>query len=120
MRLTADQWPQVRQVYERALQCAAQDREAFLERACTGQPELRAQVDSLLRAAAAAGDFLEQPLVQLGVTDASVLAEHIDTLLLRARILGGVGVGNDARRARRHRRPQARCRRVRARRTNKR
>lgn len=40
------------------------ERAAYLDRACAGKPELRAEVESLLRADSSAGAFLETPVAQ--------------------------------------------------------
>src|SRR5262245_51968698 len=45
-------------------------RRAFLEEACAGQPELRQQVENLLRLHEGAGSFLEQPASDLAATGA--------------------------------------------------
>ena len=38
------------------------ERAAYLDAACAGDPELRARVEALLRASTAAGAFLDMPL----------------------------------------------------------
>src|SRR5207253_7263719 len=38
-----------------------EERQAFLDKACAGEPSLREQVESLLRASRLAGSFLEAP-----------------------------------------------------------
>lgn len=44
------------------------ERNAFLDTACAGAPELRHQVQALLQAYAEAGNFLEQPVLNLAAT----------------------------------------------------
>lgn len=46
----------------------AAERQAYLEEACAGQPELKAQVEQLLRASAGAESFLEKPAPELAPT----------------------------------------------------
>ena len=53
----------VEALFEAAVHLAAAERAAYLDRACAGQPELRASVESLLRAHEAAGGFLDEPAV---------------------------------------------------------
>jgi tetratricopeptide (TPR) repeat protein len=54
----------VKAVFDRALEIAAgAERAAFLDQACAGQPELRRKVEALLEAYAAAGSFLERPIL---------------------------------------------------------
>ena len=49
-------------VFEEAAEIAStQEREAYLDRACAGDQDLRRQVDTLLRALDDAGGFLEVP-----------------------------------------------------------
>jgi serine/threonine-protein kinase len=56
-------------VFTAALECGtAGDRAAYLERACGGNPGLRARVEALLRAHARAGNFLEAPLAGQAAT----------------------------------------------------
>src|SRR5215468_8838094 len=45
-------------------------RQAYLDEACAGRPELRQQVDDLLRLYEGAGSFLEQPAAEPSVTGA--------------------------------------------------
>jgi hypothetical protein len=48
-------------IFTRALKVSPQERDAFLERSCDGDEELRRKVESLLRAHDRLGDFLEEP-----------------------------------------------------------
>jgi hypothetical protein len=57
--VNAEQWRRVRVLFDVAGQLAAAQRRAFLRNACAEEPELRQEVESLLAAAAEAGDFLE-------------------------------------------------------------
>ena|GEM_PF-1929330 len=54
----------VKAVFDRAVEIdAAADREAYLAAACAGEPDVRRDVDDLLRALARAGSFLDRPAV---------------------------------------------------------
>ncbi|HZN34408.1 MAG TPA: serine/threonine-protein kinase, partial [Pirellulaceae bacterium] len=58
----------VKAVFEQAVEIPSPDeRQAFLEQACAGDPNLRQRVEGLLRAYADAGSFLESP--PLGPTE---------------------------------------------------
>src|SRR5438874_13627131 len=46
------------------------ERQAYLDEACAGQPELRRQVENLLRLHEGAGSFLEQPAAASAATGA--------------------------------------------------
>src|SRR5262245_48862518 len=60
-RMTSDRWRRIEQLYEAALQRAASERGAFLESACGGDEVLRREVERLITANDAAGDFLGSP-----------------------------------------------------------
>jgi serine/threonine-protein kinase len=63
---------EVEELFEQALELPAGERAAFVAAACGGDAELRQEVEALLAADAAAGDFLEQPPHTAG---AAALAE---------------------------------------------
>ena len=48
-------------IFSEALKLAPQEREAFLQRSCAGDHDLRSQVEALLRAHARLGKFMEEP-----------------------------------------------------------
>jgi tetratricopeptide (TPR) repeat protein/tRNA A-37 threonylcarbamoyl transferase component Bud32/TolB-like protein len=54
-------WFRVKEVLAAALEQPPDRRSALLDTACAGQPDLRAEVESLLRAESAAGAFIETP-----------------------------------------------------------
>ena len=61
--------PRANEIFLAAVELAdADQRRALLDKLCGGDTELRAQVDSLLSASNDAGDFLEQPVVELAPT----------------------------------------------------
>ena len=63
--------PEANDLFLRAREIPApEDRQRFLDKACTGKAELRARVEGLLRAGAEAGSFLERPAEELGATGA--------------------------------------------------
>lgn len=55
-----ERWQQVKSLFEQALECAPEERAAWLENRCAGDEELRHEVESLL--AARDDDFLERPV----------------------------------------------------------
>ena len=59
--MASEEWKQVRLVFDAALQRDPEEREAFLDEACAGNPRLRSEVASLLDAHDRAGDFMEPP-----------------------------------------------------------
>src|SRR5262245_40860733 len=55
----------VRAVFDEALERdTPEERAAYLEEACAGRPEVRREVEALLRALDCAGDFLARPAVE--------------------------------------------------------
>jgi eukaryotic-like serine/threonine-protein kinase len=59
--MPADRWLRVEQLYNEAVDRDAAAREAYLDDACAGDAELRAEVASLLRFGVATGGFLDRP-----------------------------------------------------------
>src|ERR1700728_2905851 len=58
-RMTRERWQHVRKILELALEADARERARYLDEACVGDAELRAEVESLLEAdEQASGDFL--------------------------------------------------------------
>lgn len=54
-------WQRVKDLFAAALEKDAAERDAFLDAACATEPELRAEVDSLLAAHDTTDDFIERP-----------------------------------------------------------
>ena len=52
-------WERVKDLFSAALEREAAERDAFLDEACGGDTELRAEIDSLLAAHDTTGDFIE-------------------------------------------------------------
>jgi serine/threonine protein kinase len=61
--MTPNRWQQVEAVLQAALDCAPQQRAAFLEQVCAGDAELQAEASSLVSAYDAATDFIEEPAI---------------------------------------------------------
>ncbi len=59
-------WEQIKAVFGDALQRMPPDRVTFLDQTCSGDAELRREVESLLAAHQASDSFLESPAVALG------------------------------------------------------
>jgi tetratricopeptide (TPR) repeat protein len=56
-----ERWRRIDEVFEQALAVPPSEREAFLDSTCAGDADLRSEVESLLRADAQAGTFLDTP-----------------------------------------------------------
>ena len=70
-------------LFSAALRCAPEERAAFLDRACAGQPELRQRLEALLQAQPHIADFMETPLRsgQLSAADVARVLAGPDELL---------------------------------------
>jgi tetratricopeptide (TPR) repeat protein/predicted Ser/Thr protein kinase len=64
VRLTPERWQQVAEIADVALDLPPEERPAYLARACGGDASLRSDLDDLLAADAASGDFLEAPAAE--------------------------------------------------------
>ena len=82
--MTPERWEQVGELYRAALESAPGERAAFLERTCEGDADLRREVESLLAAEAAAGDFLSAG----AMADAAQILAAERTHMLVGRSLG--------------------------------
>jgi hypothetical protein len=54
-------WPEVERLLDIALDLPPEDRPVFLDRSCSGDQELRTEVERLLQAAEGTGSFLSEP-----------------------------------------------------------
>jgi eukaryotic-like serine/threonine-protein kinase len=54
-----ERWKKIEELYQAAMAQPSEKRADILQRACSGDPELRAEVESLLEAAGSASSFLE-------------------------------------------------------------
>ncbi len=59
--MTPERWQQIKSLLESAIERDPPTREAFLDEACAGDPELRREVEVLLDSHARAGEFIESP-----------------------------------------------------------
>src|SRR5262245_3892763 len=71
-----------------------QERAAYLDNVCAGEPELRQHVDRLLAAQAKAGSFLEQPAPSpVGTVDEQPVREGPGTVIGPYKLLEQIGEG---------------------------
>ncbi|PYK71920.1 MAG: serine/threonine protein kinase, partial [Verrucomicrobia bacterium] len=57
--MTPERWKQIEAIFEQALELKANERAAFVQKSCTGDEELRREVESLLESHATAGGFID-------------------------------------------------------------
>src|SRR5215204_2249964 len=87
--------PDKRTIFEGALDFeSGAEREAYLEDVCAGKAEMRAQVDSLLKAHNDVGSFLDGPAFDAQCTGPmEPIAEQPGTIIGRYKLLERIGEG---------------------------
>ena len=59
-----ERWRRAKGLFHEALEFEPEARQAFLDVACRGEPDLRHEIESLLSKAEQAGSFLERPALE--------------------------------------------------------
>src|SRR5262249_46148920 len=87
--------PKLREIFSKAAECqTAEEQAAYLDQACQGDAELRAQIEELLQAQREAGSFLQEPSALLAVTVDEVRAsERPGTVIGPYKLLQQIGEG---------------------------
>jgi Tol biopolymer transport system component/predicted Ser/Thr protein kinase len=67
--MTPQEWEKVSELYHTASELESDERSAFLDKACDGDPTLRREVETLLAADGEAGDFISEPVVGAFASD---------------------------------------------------
>src|ERR1035438_3234869 len=91
-----ERWKQIDGILQSALDLAAEEREAFLRRACAGDQALEHEVRSLLAADQPAGHFLETPAIGIAARAMAHVQSgdiEIGTAISHYRIVGKLGGG---------------------------
>src|SRR5215467_10626017 len=73
--MDANQWGQIKEIYDRAIDLSNEERESFLAEACADDADLRREVESLLAAHEDAGTFLQSPAVEVAAWD--IVADEV-------------------------------------------
>ena len=92
--MTPEKWEKVSELFHAANELSPDERSAFLNSACNGDPEIRSEVESLLAAGSEASDFISEPVVGSFASD--ILASHSpapDQMLGHYRIVSKIGSG---------------------------
>src|SRR5215469_15705510 len=63
--MNPEQWQLVQELYHEALELKPSERGDFLEAACSGDPDLRREVESLLAQESHARGFIESPALEI-------------------------------------------------------
>src|SRR5207244_11884903 len=71
-----------------------EERAAYLDEACAGDPDLRRRIEKMLAAQAQAGSFLEQPVPSpVGTVDEQPVSEGPGTVIGPYKLLEQIGEG---------------------------
>ena len=93
-----ERWSQIEKLYHSAAALQPDDRAAFLERACDGDPELRQELESLLAHDQRAENFIESPALEIAAgqlargENQSMVGREVSHYRIVSR-LGGGGMG---------------------------
>lgn len=97
--MTPDRWERIKSIYWEAMELDDSARGEFLDRACTDDPELRLEIDSLIEAHLKAGDFIVSTAV--GDTARTLASEGPQSFIGRAlgnyhfiSLIGSGGMGD--------------------------
>jgi serine/threonine protein kinase len=87
--------PKLRELFSKALECqTAEEQAAFLDRACQGDAELRAQLEELLQAQREAGSFLQEPAASpVATIDEARASERPGTVIGPYKLIEQIGEG---------------------------
>src|SRR5579862_2087326 len=100
--MDSEQWKQVDNLLQAALECPPGERDAFLRQASAGDEALECEVRSLLNAQQRAGSFLENPAVDMAARALALERDEEATKTMRSftgqvishyRIVGKLGEG---------------------------
>jgi len=98
--MTPERWQQIKRVLEVALALDGPERNAYLDKTCAGDTELRQEVDSLLASHQPTGkNILDEPLANLLTADAAAARHTVDAgqRIGAYRIIEEIGRGGMAR-----------------------
>src|SRR6185369_3822389 len=62
--MTPERWQQVKAIFNSAMQYVPAERDSFLTQACSGDQNLRSEVESLIASHEKSGEFIDQPAYQ--------------------------------------------------------
>ena len=91
--MTPERWEIISKIFNEATALKIDERRKFVEEACAGDRLLLAEIHSLLSAHEAAGDFIENPIVENMVGDISEMPTLTGTLIGHYRIDKSIGRG---------------------------
>src|SRR5690349_18528596 len=83
--MTPERWQQVKEIFNAAIARGPQERSSFISQACSGDEQLRSEVESLIASHEQSGDFIDQPAFEVA---ASLIAGE------RAELAPGYTIGS--------------------------
>ncbi|HSL53812.1 MAG TPA: protein kinase, partial [Pyrinomonadaceae bacterium] len=66
--MTPERWEQVKEIFNSAIHYRPEERSLFISQACSGDEELRSEVESLIASHEQSGSFIDQPAFQAAAT----------------------------------------------------
>src|SRR5437868_2492791 len=84
-RMTPEKWQQVKEIFNSALNYRPEERSLFISQACSGDEQLRSEVESLIASHEESGSFIDKPAFEAA---ASMLANE------RAELMPGQAIGS--------------------------
>jgi eukaryotic-like serine/threonine-protein kinase len=66
--MTPERWQQVKEIFNSAIMHRPEERDLFISRACSGDEELRSEVESLIASHEQSGDFIDQPAFEVAAS----------------------------------------------------
>jgi len=87
------EWVQVKEIFQKALDLEEPARTAYLDDACSGDTTLRAEVDSLLASHQEAGEFISSPLIPVDPAEFEPAGEPAHDHIGPYRVVEELGVG---------------------------
>src|SRR5919205_1622809 len=67
-RMTPERWQQVKEIFNSAIMHRPEERGLFISRACSGDAELRSEVESLIASHEQSGSFIDQPAFEVAAS----------------------------------------------------
>ena len=96
--MTPERWQQIRDVLEKVLELAPGERSAFLHQACSSDPSLRQEVDTLLASSDdVRSSFLQSAPLRVRLTSGTKLGEYEVKSMLGSGGMGEVYRARDSR-----------------------
>jgi Tol biopolymer transport system component len=93
--VTPERWEQIGNIYDEASLLTADERVAFIDRACAGDDDLRREVESLLAAENSLGNFIAEPALKdvAGLMTAEVPGALVGKRLGHYQVISFIGAG---------------------------